>query len=66
MQSRKKFKQENQWLKELPHLMQFPNGILNKNFLVTATKFVSFVTLSHQYGEDIPPTDLRARHICWV
>ena len=46
--------------------MQFPNGILNKNFLVTATKFVSFVTLSHQYDEDIPPTDLRARHICWV
>ena len=51
------------WLTELPHLMQSPNRMLNKNFLVTATKFVS-LTITHQDDEETPPINLKAGHRC--
>ena len=47
IQSQKEVKEENQWLREVSHLMEFPNGILNEDFLVTATQFVSLIQ-THQ------------------
>ena len=41
IQSQKEVKEENQWLRDVSHLMKFPNGILNEDFLVTAIQFLS-------------------------
>ena len=41
IQSQKEVKEENQLLRDVSHLMKFPNGILNEDFLVTAIQFLS-------------------------
>ena len=42
--------------------MKFPNLILNKDFLVTATQFVSLIQ-AHQDDEEIEPINMRVGHI---
>lgn len=39
IQSKKEVKEEIQWLIEVSHLMQFLDGILNKDFLVLQPSF---------------------------
>ena len=62
IQSQKEVKEENQWLREVSHLMEFPNGILNEDFLVTATQFASLIQ-THQDDEEIQPINLIVGHI---
>ena len=62
IQSQKGVKEENQWLGDVSHLMKFSNGILNEDFLVTATQFVSLIQ-AHQDDEEIQPINLRVGHI---
>ena len=52
IQSQKEVKEENQLLRDVSHLMKFSNGILNEDFLVTATNFVSLIQ-AHQDDEEI-------------
>ena len=62
IQSQKEVKEENQCLRDVSPLMKFPNGILNEDFLVTATQFVSLIQ-AHQNDEEIQPINLRVGHI---
>ena len=62
IQSQKEVKEENQWLIEVSHLMQFLDEILNKDFLVTATQFVSLIQ-AHEVDEKVQPIKSRVSHI---
>ena len=62
IERQKEIREENVLLENLPELLKFPNGLLNGNFPVFATQFVSLLQ-SHGTYKEIHPINLRMAHL---
>ena len=64
IECQKEIREENLWLKNLPELLKFPNGLLNDTFPVFGTQFVSHLQ-SHGIDTEIQPKSGAPQISCW-
>ena len=64
IECQKEIREENLWLKNLPELLKFPNGLLNDTFPVFGTQFVSHLQ-SHGTDTEIQPKSGALQISCW-